>query len=77
LLLLDHFLTAVEMAERPRVLKRLLAPGMPWTVILASSDARLLALCPRVAVLRKGHLVASGAYEIIAQQPELQELLAT
>ncbi|MBC6606845.1 ABC transporter ATP-binding protein [Hymenobacter sp. BT188] len=74
LLLLDHFLPAVEAAERRRILKRLLAPDMPWTLILASSDPRLLALCPRVAVLRDGHLVATGDYAVIAQQPELQEL---
>ncbi|QNP52884.1 peptidase domain-containing ABC transporter [Hymenobacter qilianensis] len=74
LLLLDHFLPAVESAERRRILKRLLSPDMPWTLILASSDPRLLALCPRVAVLRDGHLVATGDYAVIAQQPELQEL---
>ncbi|QIL76991.1 MULTISPECIES: peptidase domain-containing ABC transporter [Hymenobacter] len=75
LLLLDHFLPAVESAERFRILKRLLAPELPWTLIVASSEPRVLALCPRVAVLREGNLVAVGDYATVAQQPELQELL--
>jgi ABC-type bacteriocin/lantibiotic exporter with double-glycine peptidase domain len=75
LLLLDNFLPTVESAERLQILKRLLASDMPWTLILASSDPRLLALCPRIAVLREGHLVASGDYESMIQQPYLQELL--
>ncbi|MBC6988055.1 peptidase domain-containing ABC transporter [Hymenobacter sp. BT491] len=75
LLLLDHFLPAVEPTERQRILKRLLAPELPWTLILASNDPRVLALCPRTAVLRTGRIVADGPFAAIAQQPELQELL--
>jgi ABC-type bacteriocin/lantibiotic exporter with double-glycine peptidase domain len=76
LLLLDHFLPAVESAERFRILKHLLSPEFPWTLIVSSSEPRVLSLCPRVAVLREGSLVAVGDYETVAQQPELQELLA-
>ena len=76
LLLLDHFLPAVESAERFRILKHLLSAEFSWTLIVSSSEPRVLALCPRVAVLREGNMVAVGAYETVSQQPELQELLA-
>jgi ABC-type bacteriocin/lantibiotic exporter with double-glycine peptidase domain len=74
LLLLDNFLPGVEPAERLRILARVLAPENPWTVLLATNDVRVLALCPRLVVLRSGHLVADGPFEQIAQKPELQEL---
>jgi ABC-type bacteriocin/lantibiotic exporter with double-glycine peptidase domain len=76
LLLLDSFLPSVEPAERQRVLRRVLAPAHPWTVLLASGDPRVLALCPRLLVLRQGQLVADGAYADVLQQPELRQLLA-
>ncbi|GAB3290390.1 ATP-binding cassette domain-containing protein [Hymenobacter humi] len=76
LLLLDGFLPGVEPAERHRILRRLLDPTQPWTVLLASSDPRVLALCPRLVVLREGELVADGTYADVVRQPELQPLLA-
>ncbi|MBD2767632.1 ABC transporter ATP-binding protein [Hymenobacter sp. BT664] len=76
LLLLDGFLPGVEPAERQRVLSRVLAPAHPWTVLLASGDPRVLALCPRLLVLRQGQLVADGAHADVLRQPELRPLLA-
>jgi ABC-type bacteriocin/lantibiotic exporter with double-glycine peptidase domain len=76
LLLLDGFLPGVEPAERLRILRRVLAPEHPWTIVLATNDLRLTALCPRLAVLREGHLVANGSFEIVAARPDVQELLA-
>ena len=76
LLLLDGFLPGVEAAERQRILRRVLAPAEPWTVLLASSEPRVLALCPRLVVLRAGELVADGSYADVARQPEGQLLLA-
>jgi ABC-type bacteriocin/lantibiotic exporter with double-glycine peptidase domain len=76
LLLLDQFLPGVEPAERLRILRRLVAPEQPWTLVLAANDPRVLALCPRTALLRQGQLVADGPYAEVAQQPELRELLA-
>ncbi|TGE16550.1 peptidase domain-containing ABC transporter [Hymenobacter elongatus] len=76
LLLLDNFLPNVEPAEQLRILRRVLAPEHHWTVVLASNDLRLLGLCPRLAVLREGTLVADGAFADVARQAELQELLA-
>ena len=76
LLLLDGLLPGVEPAERHRILDRLLAPAHPWTVVLASSDPRVLARCPRLLVLREGQLVADGPYAQVVRQPELRALLA-
>ncbi|WP_400191313.1 peptidase domain-containing ABC transporter [Hymenobacter sp. B81] len=76
LLLLDHFLPGVEPAERLRILRQLVAPEQPWTVLLASNDPRVLALCPRTALLRDGRLVADGPFAEVSQQPELRALLA-
>ncbi|MGY2134188.1 ATP-binding cassette domain-containing protein [Hymenobacter sp. HD11105] len=75
LLLLDHFLPAAEPADQQRILKRILAPEMPWTLVVASCDPRILTLCTRTAVLREGRIVADGTYEEIAQTPELHDLL--
>ncbi|UOG76711.1 ATP-binding cassette domain-containing protein [Hymenobacter tibetensis] len=76
LLLLDHFLPGVEPAERLRILGRVLAPGHGWTVLLASNDARVLAFCPRLVVLRDGRVVADGPYQELSRQSQVQELLA-
>ncbi|WP_035566409.1 peptidase domain-containing ABC transporter [Hymenobacter sp. IS2118] len=75
LLLLDNFLPGVEPAEQMRILRRVLAPEHPWTVVLASNDLRLLTLCPRLAVLREGRLIADGAFAAVVEQPEMRELL--
>ncbi|AII50438.1 peptidase domain-containing ABC transporter, partial [Hymenobacter sp. APR13] len=76
LLLLDGFLPGVEPAERLRILRHVLNPELHWTIVLASNDLRLTALCPRLAVLREGHLIANGSFEVVAAQPDVQELLA-
>ncbi|KUG07369.1 peptidase domain-containing ABC transporter [Solirubrum puertoriconensis] len=76
LLLLDHFLPNVEPAERLRVMQRLVAPDQPWTLLVASNDPRLLALCPRTALLRDGRIVTDGPYAEVSREPELRSLLA-
>ena len=76
LLLLDQFLPGVEPAERLRVLRRVLAPEQSWTVLLASNDTRVLALCSRLTLLRDGRLLADGPYEELSRRPDVQELLA-
>ena len=75
LLLLDHFLPAVALGERQRILRRLFAVGQGWTIVLGSTQPELLALCPRVAVLAEGRLVAAGPFEELRQQPALRDLL--
>ena len=76
LLLLDHLLPAAALGERVRVLRRLLAPGLPWTLLLATTQPELLALLPRVAVLNEGRVVADGPLADMQQTPELRALLA-
>ena len=76
LLLLDHLLPAAALGERVRVLRRLLAPGLPWTLLLATTQPELLALLPRVAVLDEGRVVADGPLAAMQQTPELRALLA-
>lgn len=75
LLLLDHLLPAAALAERVRVLRRLLAPELPWTLVLGTTQPELLALLPRVAVLNEGHVVADGPLDEVRHTPELQALL--
>ena len=76
LLLLDHLLPAAALAERVRVLRRLLAPDLPWTLLLGTTQPELLALLPRVAVLADGRVVADGPLDEVREKPELQALLA-
>ena len=75
LLLLDHLLPAAALAERVRVLRRLLAPELPWTLVLGTTQPELLALLPRVAVLNEGHVVADGPLDEVRHTLELQALL--
>ena len=75
LLLLDNFLPGVEPAQQLRILRRVLAPEHQWTVVLSSNDLRVLTLCPRLAVMREGQLVADGSFADVARQAEMQELL--
>ena len=75
LLLLDNFLPGVEPAEQLRILRRVLAPTHGWTVVLASNDPRVLSLCPRLAVLREGRLIADGKFADASRQADVQALL--
>jgi len=75
LLLLDALLPAAALPERVQMLRRLLAPGLPWTVIVATTQPELLALLPRVAVLEEGQLVAEGTLDQLRNTPALRELL--
>ncbi|UOQ76820.1 ABC transporter ATP-binding protein/permease [Hymenobacter sp. 5516J-16] len=75
LLLLDNFLPGVEPVERLRILRQLLDSTHAWTVLIASNDRRVLELCPRLALLRDGHLLADGPFATVAARPEVQELL--
>ena len=77
LLLLDALLPAVALPERVQMLRRLLAPGLPWTVIVATTQPELLALLPRIAVLDEGKLVAEGTLEELRTKPELRGLLGS
>ncbi|GGG41770.1 peptidase domain-containing ABC transporter [Hymenobacter glacieicola] len=75
LLLLDNFLPGVEPVERLRILRQLLDPMHAWTVLIASNDRRVLELCPRLALLREGRLLADGPFATVSAEPELRELL--
>ena len=75
LLLLDHLLPAAALAERARVLRALLAPGLPWTLILGTTQPELLAQLPRVAVLDEGRVAAEGPWAIVRDTPALRALL--
>ncbi|ALD22639.1 peptidase domain-containing ABC transporter [Hymenobacter sp. DG25A] len=76
LLLLDSFLPGVEPMERLRILTRVLAPEHCWTVVLATNELRELALCPRLAFMRAGRVLADGPFAEMSKRPELQSLLA-
>ena len=65
LLLLDNPLLSVERAERHRILHRLLAPDMPWTVLLASHEPDTLRLCHRLALLHEGRIVKEGDFAAV------------
>ncbi|OGX81266.1 peptidase domain-containing ABC transporter [Hymenobacter glacialis] len=75
LLLLDALLPAASLAERVRVLRRLVGADFPWTVILGTTQPELLSLMPRVAVLSEGRLVADGPMAAVQDSPELRALL--
>ena len=77
LLLLDHLLPAAALAERLRILRRLLAPALPWTLILATTQPELLALLPQIIVLEEGRLVAEGPLETVRAHPVLRALLGS
>ncbi|WP_345125225.1 peptidase domain-containing ABC transporter [Hymenobacter antarcticus] len=75
LLLLDALLPAAALAEQVRTLRRLVAPDLPWTVIVATTQPELLALLTRVAVMDEGKLVAEGTLEELRDSPALRGVL--
>lgn len=75
LLLLEQLLPAAPPAERIRVLRRLLAPHHPWTLLLATTSPALLSLLPRVAVMESGEMVAEGPWEEMKSNAALRRLL--
>ena len=77
LLLLDALLPAASLAEQTRVLRRLLAPELPWTVILATTQPDLLTQFPRVAVMEEGRIVVEGKLEDMRDSPALRSLLSS
>ena len=77
LLLLDTLLPAASLAERVRVMRRLVGAEFPWTVILATTQPELLSLMPRIAVLSEGRLVADGSMAAVQDNPELRALLGS
>jgi ABC-type bacteriocin/lantibiotic exporter with double-glycine peptidase domain len=74
-LLLDALLPSASLAERVRVLRRLVEPEHPWTIILATTQPDLLDLMPRVAVLSEGRLLAEGSREAMLLSPEVRALM--
>ena len=75
LLLLDQLLPAAAQAERLRVLRRLLEPGLPWTIMLGSTESEFLALLGHVAVLEEGRVTAFGTWDELRATPVLRALL--
>ena len=75
LLLLSHLLPAVDLTERLRVLRQLLAPDLPWTLVLNTTQPELLDLLPRVVVLDAGRVVADGTLAEVRDHPALRTLL--
>ena len=75
LLLLDQLLPAAAQAERLRVLRRLLEPGLPWTIMLGSTESEFLALLGHVAVLEEGRVTAFGTWDELRATPALRALL--
>ena len=75
LLLLSHLLPAVDLAERVRILGQLLAPDLPWTLLLSTTSPTMLALLPRVVVLDAGRVVADGPLSAVRDTPALRALL--
>ncbi|MBT9392860.1 ATP-binding cassette domain-containing protein [Hymenobacter sp. NST-14] len=66
LLLLDNPLLSVGLAERRRILERLLAPEQSWTLLLATHEPELLQQCSRIAVLQQGQIMAQGDFDAVA-----------
>ncbi|ALI98181.1 peptidase domain-containing ABC transporter [Rufibacter tibetensis] len=70
LLLLDHFLPAVNKALRERIGQRLLGEELPWTVVVISNDPAMMRLCNRVILLENGKVKR----EILSEKASVEEL---
>ncbi|MGV3538361.1 MAG: peptidase domain-containing ABC transporter [Rufibacter sp.] len=57
LLLLDHFLPDVTSSQRRRIGQRLLAPPMPWTVMVISNDNDIIQQCGQVVHMQEGKVI--------------------
>ncbi|MFC6997447.1 peptidase domain-containing ABC transporter [Rufibacter roseus] len=74
LLLLDNFLPDVNSVLRERVAKRVLAPDMPWTVIVISNESAVMNQCHRVVLMQNGQIIREVSSEEAASG-ELKNIL--
>ncbi|WP_375770672.1 ABC transporter ATP-binding protein/permease [Archangium gephyra] len=61
LLVLDEVLDTLDARAREHVLKTLLAPGAPWSLLLITRDPELLGCCTRAYELLDGQLSPLGS----------------
>lgn len=70
LLLIDEAFTGMDEASMRLVLRTVLHPGYPWTVVLVTQQPLLLAAMDRVIMLKNGRIVADGSPTVLAQHYE-------
>ncbi len=59
--------------DREQVISGLMAPEMPWTLIVVSNDAQFLEKCNRVLIIHDGKIIAEGKFSELTNHPELRD----
>lgn len=74
MLALEKPLGHLTLQDRVRIASLLTDKSMPWTLICATEDPVLAALCDRIVVLKDGQLVFDGPYTQLQQTPHCEHI---
>jgi ABC-type bacteriocin/lantibiotic exporter with double-glycine peptidase domain len=62
--------------DRERVISGLMAPDMPWTLIVVSNDIQFLEKCDRVLVINEGKVMVEGKFAELSNLPGFRDKVA-
>jgi ABC-type bacteriocin/lantibiotic exporter with double-glycine peptidase domain len=62
LLILNDIMHDLEKADRLQIIRFLISPENPWTLVMVSNDPLVLASCDRVIFMEHGAVIAEGTY---------------
>lgn len=77
LLVLEEPLGHLNFRDRLQMAQYLTNKSQPWTLVCASSDPVLAALCDRVVILKKGTIVFNGTFEEVQQTEHFARVFRT
>lgn len=70
LILLDEALEHIDEESKDRLIRTLLAPNAPWTVLMASHEAKDLNQTSRIISLERGHIVGDvSSSSLLLREP--------
>jgi ABC-type bacteriocin/lantibiotic exporter with double-glycine peptidase domain len=70
LLVLDEAFHAIDRNIRQQILATLFDKALPWTIVVITHDAEILAMCDEVVMLDEGKCVFHTTAQVLASLPE-------
>jgi ABC-type bacteriocin/lantibiotic exporter with double-glycine peptidase domain len=68
LIILNDFFSELSKADKLDLIRCVIQPENPWTLLAISNDPLVMAACDRVIVLDHGKVVADGAYDSLMKE---------
>jgi len=75
MLILEDFLFGLEKDQKVSMLKQLLNPQYPWTIIIVSNDEEIMKLCDRTIIMKEGTIAWEGPYKNISEYSSFNKLI--